>query len=69
MAGGLTFREHWEAGGMEAMGQDLVRAGITCEVTRVKVPGVRAPSVSMKLRIPQDVRQRLVLRQDEFASF
>ncbi|WP_419994898.1 recombinase family protein [Streptomyces boninensis] len=65
---GKTFREAWEAGGMAAMAEDLRRAGITCEVTRQKVKGVRAPSVGLRLKIPHDVRAGLVVRQDAFAA-
>jgi hypothetical protein len=65
---GKTFREVWEAGGMEAMAEDLRRVGITCEVTRTKVKGVRAPSVHLRLKIPRDVRERLVIKSDDFAA-
>ncbi|MGW6600555.1 recombinase family protein [Streptomyces sp. NPDC055036] len=65
---GKTFREQWEAGGMEAMAADLVRVGVKCEVTRTKIPKVRAPKVHLKLMIPKDVRKRLVVRQDDFAD-
>ncbi|MGW3185506.1 recombinase family protein [Kitasatospora sp. NPDC001119] len=67
-ANGKTFREHWEAGGMEAMAADLVRVGVTCKVTRTKVPGQRQPTVHLKLRIPKDYRDRLVIKEDDFAS-
>ncbi|MFZ4301219.1 recombinase family protein [Streptomyces cinereoruber] len=65
---GKTFREMWETGGMGAMAEDLRRVGITCEVTRTKVKGVRAPSVHLHLKIPRDVRERLVIKGDEFAA-
>lgn len=65
---GKTFREVWEEGGMEAMAEDLRRVGITCEVTRTKVKGVRAPSVHLRLKIPRDVRERLVIKSDDFAA-
>lgn len=65
---GKTFRQHWQEGGMEAMGQDLRRVGIKCKITRTKVKGVRAPQVHLKLMIPKDVRERLVVRQDDFAD-
>ncbi|QAY17731.1 serine integrase [Streptomyces phage Asten] len=68
VAGGKTFREHWEQGGMEAMSLDLLRAGIKVQVTRTKVPKVRAPEVHLKLMIPKDVRQRLVIRPDDFGD-
>ncbi|MEU7007384.1 recombinase family protein [Streptomyces sp. NPDC046332] len=65
---GKTFRDTWEAGGMEAMAGDLRRVGVTCEVTRTRVPGVRAPSVHLRLKIPRDVRERLVIKGDDFAA-
>lgn len=63
---GKTFREQWEAGGMEAMAADLNRVGVKCEVTRSKVPKVRAPKVHLRLLIPKDVRKRLILKSDDF---
>ncbi|MFJ9004225.1 recombinase family protein [Streptomyces canus] len=66
--GGKTFREHWQEGGMEAMAADLYRVGVRCEVTRSKVPKVRAPKVHLRLLIPKDVRERLVIREDEFTE-
>jgi hypothetical protein len=65
---GKTFRNHWEEGGMEAMAADLLRVGVQCVIKRTKVKGVRAPRIHMKLRIPKDVRDRLVLKQDDFAE-
>ncbi len=65
--GGKTFREHWQEGGMEAMSADLYRVGIRCEIARTKVPKVRAPKVHLRLLIPKDVRERLVIREDDFA--
>ncbi|MFB7420710.1 recombinase family protein [Streptomyces sp. NPDC056210] len=65
---GKTFREHWQAGGIEAMARDLNRVGVTCVVTRTKVPGVRAPNVHLKLMIPKDVRDRLLIRKDDFTN-
>ncbi|MER6100503.1 recombinase family protein [Streptomyces sp. NPDC001728] len=65
---GRTFREVWEAGGTEAMAEDLRRVGVTCEVTRTKVKGVRAPVVGLRLKIPHDVRDRLVVTIDAFAA-
>lgn len=65
---GKTFRQHWEEGGMDAMADDLLRAGITCVVSRTKIPRQRAPQVGLKLRIPEDVRQRLVVRADDFEN-
>ncbi|MCG6493597.1 recombinase family protein [Kitasatospora sp. A2-31] len=65
---GKTFREQWEEGGMEAMAADLLRVGITCKVTRTKIPKVRAPKVHLKLLIPKDVRKRLVVKEDHFGE-
>ncbi|WJN63382.1 serine integrase [Streptomyces phage phiScoe55] len=68
VAGGKTFREHWEEGGMDAMAQDLLRVGIQCTVKREKIPKVRAPKVTLELRVPKDVRERLIVREDDFAD-
>ncbi|QFQ97160.1 recombinase family protein [Streptomyces phaeolivaceus] len=65
---GKSFRAHWEEGGMEAMAADLLRVGVKCKVKRTKVKGVRAPSIHMKLLIPRDVRDRLILKEDDFAE-
>jgi DNA invertase Pin-like site-specific DNA recombinase len=65
---GKTFRAHWEEGGMEAMAADLLRVGVKCKIKRTKVKGVRAPHIHMKLMIPKDVRDRLILKEDDFAE-
>jgi hypothetical protein len=65
---GKTFRERWEEGGMEAMAADLLRVGVKCKITRTKVKGVRAPRIRMKVLIPKDVRERLIIKQDDFAK-
>ncbi|MET9729417.1 recombinase family protein [Streptomyces sp. NPDC006458] len=65
---GKSFRERWEEGGMEAMGADLLRVGVKCTIKRTKVKGVRAPRIQMKLMIPKDVRDRLILKEDDFAD-
>ncbi|MFC5720209.1 recombinase family protein [Streptomyces gamaensis] len=65
---GKTFQQHWEEGGMEAMAADLVRVGVKCEVYRTKIPGVRAPQVRLRLLIPKDVRERLVMKEDDFGE-
>ena len=65
---GKTFREQWEEGGIDAMAADLFRVGIRCEVTRTKVPKQRAPEVHLRLLIPKDVRERLVIKEDDFAG-
>lgn len=64
---GKTFRQHWEEGGIEAMAADLLRVGIKCVIKRSKVKGVRAPHIHMKLMIPKDVRDRLILKEDDFS--
>lgn len=66
VAGGKTWREHWEAGGLDAMAADRVRVGITVEVTRTKVPRQRAPKVGLRLTVPPDYAERLVLKHDAF---
>lgn len=48
---------------MEAMTADLYRVGIRCEVTRT-----RMPKVHLRLLIPKDVGERLVIREDDFAE-
>jgi hypothetical protein len=63
---GKTFRERWEAGGVEAMAADLLRVGIKCEVTRTKIPRQRAPRVHLKLLVPKDVKERLIIKEDDF---
>ncbi|MFI1352957.1 recombinase family protein [Streptomyces sp. NPDC020898] len=63
-----TFRDRWQEGGMEAMSADLLRVGVKCKITRTKVKGVRAPHIHMKLMIPKDVRDRLILKEDDFAK-
>ncbi|MFI9238511.1 recombinase family protein [Streptomyces sp. NPDC053079] len=65
---GKTFRQHWEEGGMEAMAADLVRVGVKCEVYRTKVPKVRAPQIRLRLLIPKDVRERLIVKEDDFGE-
>ena len=65
---GKTFRQQWEEGGIEAMEADLFRVGIKCLVTRTKVPGIRAPKVHMKLLIPKDVRDRLIIKENDFGD-
>ncbi|MEV6506027.1 recombinase family protein [Streptomyces sp. NPDC051642] len=65
---GKSFRARWEEGGMEAMAADLLRVGVKCSIKRTKVKGVRAPHIHMKLMIPKDVRDRLILKEDDFAE-
>ncbi|MGI5140054.1 recombinase family protein [Streptomyces sp. CA-106110] len=65
---GKSFRARWEEGGMEAMAADLHRIGVKCKIKRTRVEGVRAPRIHMKLLIPRDVRNRLILKEDDFAD-
>ncbi|MFF3398185.1 recombinase family protein [Streptomyces sp. NPDC002659] len=65
---GKSFRTRWQESGMEAMSADLLRVGVRCQVKRTKAKGVRAPRIHMKLMIPKDVRDRLVLKEDDFAE-
>jgi DNA invertase Pin-like site-specific DNA recombinase len=65
---GKTFRKRWQEGGIEAMTADLLRVGVRCSIKRTKIKGVRAPHVHMKLMIPKDVRDRLVIKTDDFAE-
>jgi hypothetical protein len=65
---GNTFRSRWEECGVEALAADLLRGGVKCEIKRTKVKGVRAPEVDMRLVIPTDVRERLIIKQDPFAE-
>ncbi|MFJ2188103.1 recombinase family protein [Kitasatospora sp. NPDC087861] len=68
VANGKTFRQTWEEGGIEAMSADLLRVGVRCEVTRTKIKGQRAPEVKLRLMIPKDYRDRLVIKEDHFAG-
>ncbi|MGW2376889.1 recombinase family protein [Kitasatospora sp. NPDC001683] len=68
VANGKTFRQQWEEGGIEAMSADLLRVGVRCEVTRIKIKGQRAPQVKLRLMIPKDYRDRLIIKEDHFAS-
>ncbi|MFF3252131.1 recombinase family protein [Actinacidiphila glaucinigra] len=64
---GETFHERWDRGGPAEMACDLLRAGITCRVSRTKVPGRRAPQIHMALLVPRNVCDALVVTRDEFA--
>ncbi|MET7377546.1 hypothetical protein ABZT08_01740 [Streptomyces sp. NPDC005526] len=65
---GKSFRTHWEEGGMDAMAADLLRVGVKGVVKRTQVKGVRASHIHLKLVIPRDVRDRLILKEDDFAE-
>ncbi|MDL2076620.1 recombinase family protein [Streptomyces sp. GXMU-J15] len=64
---GETWHERWESGGLEALEEDARRVGIKCEVTRTKVKGQRAPDVSLRVLLPKDAQDRLVIKEDAFA--
>lgn len=53
---GLTYREHWTRLGVGQMEEDLRRAGITFVVYKDRA----------ELLIPDDVKQRLVVKEDYF---
>ncbi|MGW3816615.1 hypothetical protein [Streptomyces sp. NPDC005046] len=65
---GKSFRTRWQEGGMEAMSADLFRVGVKCKIKRARVQGVPAPHIHMKLMIPKDVRDRLILKEDDFTE-
>jgi hypothetical protein len=53
---GVTYRKHWSKVGTDQMEKDLVRGGITFLVYRDHCD----------LLIPDDVKQRLVVKDDYF---
>jgi DNA invertase Pin-like site-specific DNA recombinase len=53
---GVTYREHWNALGVAQMGEDLLRAGIVFVLHEDHAD----------LLIPDDVKQRLVVKDDYF---
>ncbi|MFG2226009.1 recombinase family protein [Streptomyces sp. NPDC048644] len=59
---GKTYRQHWEAGGIEAMEQDLLSAGITFELGRDA-----GGEVVGKLVIPHDVKKKLIKMGDHWS--
>ncbi|MFC1409822.1 recombinase family protein [Streptacidiphilus sp. N1-12] len=65
---GRSLRTYWQSAGAAVMAADLLRAGITCRVTRVRIPKVRAPGVRLQLVVPKDARDRLVIKPDAFGS-
>ncbi len=69
--GGKTYRQQWETGGMEEMAKDLVRAGIKFAIRRetVTLPdGNEREETVGELLIPDDVKERLAIREDQFAQ-
>ncbi|WP_037648520.1 recombinase family protein [Streptomyces flavidovirens] len=52
---GMTYRQHWEAGGVEAMEEDLLSAGITFELGKQDDGELLG-----QLIIPHDVKKRLI---------
>ncbi|QES50185.1 recombinase family protein [Streptomyces venezuelae] len=67
-ASGESFGDRWEREGQEVMTDDLRRAGITCRVSRTKIPRTRAPEVELELSVPPDAEERLIIKQDAFAD-
>lgn len=65
---GRTFRQHWEDGGIEAMEEDLARVGVEVHVKRTKIPGKRQPEVALRMVLPEDLGNLLVVKRDEFAN-
>jgi hypothetical protein len=53
---GVTYRRHWETEGEDQMEEDLRRAGITFVIHQDHAD----------LNIPEDVKERLVVRDDFF---
>jgi hypothetical protein len=69
--GGKTYRQQWETGGMEEMTKDLVRAGIKFSIRRetVTLPdGEEREETIGELLIPDDVKERLAIREDQFSQ-
>ena len=65
---GRTFRQYWDTGDTNTMAADLLRVGVTCKVTRLKVPKARAPRVHLELLVPEDAEDRLVIKHDHFGG-
>ncbi|MFE7238938.1 recombinase family protein [Streptomyces sp. NPDC057580] len=65
-ASGETFGDRWERESQEVMADDLRRAGVTCQVSRTKIPRTRAPEVELELSIPPDAAERLIVKQEAF---
>ncbi|MFJ4780676.1 recombinase family protein [Streptomyces sp. NPDC088762] len=65
-ASGETFRDRWEREGREVMADDLRRAGVTCRISRTKIPRTRAPEIELELRIPPDAEERLIVKREVF---
>ncbi|MEU0158969.1 recombinase family protein [Streptomyces sp. NPDC006261] len=55
---GVTYREHWEKHGLAKMEEDLTRSGITFVIF----------DDHADLNVPEDVKQRLVVRKDFFGG-
>jgi len=69
--GGKTYRDQWETGGMEEMTKDLLRAGIKFCIRRETVKGPDGEDTEQtigELLIPEDVKERLAIREDQFAQ-
>ncbi|WP_432753290.1 recombinase family protein [Streptomyces sp. JL2001] len=63
---GETFGDRWKREGRPVMTEDLRRAGVTCRVSRTKIPGTRAPEIELRLDVPADVEERLIIKQAAF---
>ncbi|WP_329301346.1 hypothetical protein OG410_25930 [Streptomyces sp. NBC_00659] len=59
---GMTYRQHWEAGGVEAMEKDLLSAGITFELGKQEDGELLG-----QLIIPHDVKKRLIRMGDNWS--
>ncbi|MEU6278449.1 recombinase family protein [Streptomyces populi] len=59
---GMTYRQHWEAGGVEAMEKDLLSAGITFKLWRQE-----DGEIAGELVIPSDVDKRLIRMDDNWS--
>lgn len=55
---GVTYREHWEKYGVDQMEEDLRRGGITFVIH----------DDYAELNVPEDIKERLVHREDFFAN-
>ncbi|MFJ9034743.1 hypothetical protein ACIRQP_41225 [Streptomyces sp. NPDC102274] len=69
--GGRTYREQWETGGGEEMTDDLLRAGIKFAIRRVtqtNSDGEEVQETVGELLIPDDVKERLAIREDQFVQ-
>ncbi|MFE7787653.1 recombinase family protein [Streptomyces sp. NPDC057460] len=59
---GMTYRQHWNAGGVEAMEKDLLSAGITFELGKQDNGELLG-----QLIIPHDVKERMIKMDDSWS--